>query len=320
LRLRLLYLSLFAVSSHAAVISTKPLTPNAPVPITLGTGVQTCLRFPEPVTGLIGYGLGEPGKPALIEYQRQAGASILALRALQPGAHVLATVICGQTACVLDLSCGDSPEVLVTLTKGEGAGPDAPQATTPRAILANRPRMNDALLIGLVKRAHDAALLRAEHPDLYQGYESRTAEYACDCGAAKTTVTTIHRFRNDDATVIEGTISNASDRPISFDGSGVTVRVGNEVHPCRLFQGQRPIPAGKSVPFAAVIQGGIDGLTRANLSINNEYRLEVPPVDGQPVSLWSIKQGYAPKGPVALTKPAADPVIPRVQTTPPVRD
>jgi hypothetical protein len=310
---------LVVLSAHADVICTKPLTPQTPVRITLGTGVTTCLRMPEAPDSIVGYGLADPGKPGLIEIKQPQDSPIVALRALQPGAHVLATVIMGQTLCVLDLQTGENPDVAVTLTQGEAMA-GVPQQTTPRAILAQRPRMNDELLIGLVKRAHDAALLRADHPDLYQGYSERPAEYTCDCGAAKTTVTAIHRFRNEDATVIEGTVTNVSDKPISFDGRNVTVRVANEVHPARLFQGQRPVPAGKSVPFAAVIQGGIDGISRANLDISNEYRLEIPAIDGQPTGLWGIKNGLPPHGPVAISKPATEPVIPRSQTGRPVRD
>ncbi len=142
------------------------------------------------------------------------------------------------------------------------------------------------LLIGFLRRARDAALLRPLYPDLYQGYASRQAQYASDSSAVKTTVTTIHRFSKDDAIVLQGTVENETGRPIQFDGRAATVEVANEVHPIKLLDCLRPIPANATVPIDVVHQGDIDG-GRANLSIQNEFRIILPAPDGMANSLES---------------------------------
>ena len=119
-------------------------------------------------------------------------------------------------------------------------------------------------------KARDAVLLRKLYPDLYQGYTSRQAHYTSDSGTVKTTVTEIHRFSREDAIVLEGTVQNETSHPIQFDGRATTVQVANEVHPAKLTDCLRPIPAGATVPIVVVIQGDIGG-GRANLSIQNEF-------------------------------------------------
>ena len=69
-----------------------------------------------------------------------------------------------------------------------------------------------------------------------------------------------------------------------FDGRATTVQVGNEVHPAKLTDCLRPIPAGATVPIDVVIQGHIDG-GRSNLSIENEFRIMLP---GDTGAVWSF--------------------------------
>ena len=58
-----------------------------------------------------------------------------------------------------------------------------------------------------------------------------------------------------------------------------TVQVANEIHPIKLLDCLRPIPANTTVPIDVVIQGDIDG-GRANLAIVNEYRIILPRPEG----------------------------------------
>ena len=105
-------------------------------------------------------------------------------------------------------------------------------------------------------------------------------------------MTTIHRFSKDDAIVLQGTVTNETARPIQFDGRAATVQVANEVHPIKLLDCLRPIPANATVPIDVVIQGDIDG-GRANLSIQNEFRIILPAPDGIGDSLESEERERA---------------------------
>ena len=168
-----------------------------------------------------------------VQVDHPDGSNVLVLHALSETAHVLATVLLDGALYVLDLQSGPTPDVAVTLVKNDSAGLQA-QTVTPEQVKAVRPKYDPELLIGFLRRAHDAALLRPLYPDLYQGYATRQAQYTSDSRAVKTTVTTIHRFSKDDAIVLQGTVENESAHPIQFDGRAATVQVANEVHPIKI--------------------------------------------------------------------------------------
>jgi len=93
------------------------------------------------------------------------------------------------------------------------------------------------------------------------------------------------------------------------------VLVANEVHPIKLLDCLRPIPAGVTVPIDVVIQGDIYG-SRANLSIENEYRIELP---GDTGTVWSFKNGGS-GGRFNVPTPVKRPPIPLTQTGKPVKE
>ena len=130
-------------------------------------------------------------------------------------------------------------------------------------------------------RARDAALLKPLYPDFYSGYSAREADYTSNSSVVKTTANAI---------VLEGTVQNETAHPITFDGGAATVLVANEVHPVKLLDCLRPIPAGSTVLTDVVIQGDIDG-GRANLSIDNEFQIILPPIPAEG-TVWHFKNGH----------------------------
>src|SRR5262249_17825491 len=128
----------------------------------------------------------------------------------------------------------------------------------------------------------------------------------------KTTVITLHRFSKEDAVVLQCVVENKLDRPITFDGRAATILVANEVFPVKLLDCLRPIPPHTKTLCDAVIQGDIDG-GRANLSIENEFRLELPPVNGES-TVWDWKNGSQPKGKFKVPSPEPSSPIPLTQT------
>ena len=87
------------------------------------------------------------------------GSNVLVLHALSETAHVLATVLLDGALYVFDLQSGPTPDVAVTLVKNDPSGLQA-QTVTPEQVKAVRPKYDPELLIGFLRRAHDAALLR----------------------------------------------------------------------------------------------------------------------------------------------------------------
>ena len=321
--MRLAAILLLTVSVAAGQnIVTKPLTVGSPIKIFLSPQLTTTLLFPGPLAGTFGLGLVSGNNAqaqrdaAGVQVEHPDGSNILVLHALSESSRVLMTVLLEGRLYVFDAASGPSPDVAVTLVKTDAAAPRA-EEVTPEEIKAARLKYDPELLVGFERRAHDASLLRKLYPDLYQGYNARQADYTSDSGVIKTTVTQIHRFSKEDATVLEGTVQNETGHPISFDGRATTVQVANEVHPAKLTDCLCPIPPGETVPIVVVLQGDIDG-GRANLSIDNEFRIILPPIPGEG-TVWSFKNGQAGEK-FKVTPPAAKGRVPLTQSGKPAKE
>jgi hypothetical protein len=318
-RMRTIAILFFCVSIvDAQPISTKALTAGAPIKILLSPELTTTLLFPGPLSGTFGLGLVNGTNPqaagGTVQVDHPDGSNVLVLHALNESAHVLATVLFEGALYVLDLQSGPAPDIAVTLVKQESVAPRA-VAVTPEEIKDARPKYDPELLLGFLRRARDSAILEPLYKDLYQGYAKRDAQYTTDSGTYKTTVTTIHRFSKDDAIVLQGVVENETDHPISFDGRAATVQVANEVHPVKLLDCLRPIPPHTKTLIDVVIQGDIAG-GRANLSINNEFRIMLP---GDTGNVWSFKNGGS-GGQFKVPAPVKQSSIPLTQSGRPVKE
>jgi hypothetical protein len=226
------------------------------------------------------------------------------------------TILLDGKLYVFDLKSAPNPDIAVTLVKDT----TAPRATevTPEEIKATRLKFDPEVFVGFLRRAHNAVLMRKLYPDLYQGYNTRTADYTSDSGVVKTRVTQIHRFGKEDAIVLEGTVENETPHPIGFDGRGATVQVANETHPVKVLDCLRPIPGGATVPIDVVLQGDIDG-GRANLAIDNEFRIILPPIPGEG-TVWNLKNGGTGGDKFKVPAPQEKRAIPLTQTGKPRKD
>ena len=314
MRLVLILLTTMGIVS-AQTIATKVLTPGAPIKISLSPALTTTLLFPGPLSGTFGLGLVSQTTAQLagsgtVQIEHPDGSPVVVLHALNESAAVMMTILLDGKLYVFDLRSAPNPDVAVTLVKDTAP----PQATrvTPEEIKAARPKFDPELLVGFLRRAHNAALMRKLYPDLYEGYDTRAADYTSDSGVAKTTVTQIHRFSKEDAIVLEGTVENETAHPIEFDGRAATVQVANETHPVKLLDCLRPIPAGATVPIDVVLQGDIDG-GRANLSIDNEFRIILPPICGEG-TVWNLKNGGTGGDKFKVPAPREKRAIPLTQT------
>jgi hypothetical protein len=285
-------LLLIGAVANAQTIATRFLTPGAPIRITLSQGLTTTLLFPGPLAGAFGLGLVSNGNSGgAVQLEHPEGSNILVLHALSPAAHVMATVLLDGALYALDLESGPNPDVAITLTKTDAAVAGA-REVTPEQVKAARPKYDAELLMSLLHRARDNAFLRPLYPDLYEGYKTLDGHFTSESGRWKTTVGTVHRFPKEDAIVLQGGVENETDKPLEFDGRAATVLVANEVHPIKLLDCVRPVPPHKTVPIDVVIQGDIDG-GRANLSVDNEFRIMLPDDAG---NVWGFKNGVLPDG------------------------
>jgi hypothetical protein len=309
--MRLIVILLLTASiAEAQNIGTKVLTPRTSMRIEISPEIATTLLFPGPISGTFGTGLAGNGQTqqSIVQIEHPEGSAVLVLRALAENARAVMTVLFDGSLYVFQLEGGPHPDAALTLTKIDQSVEGVKQVSA-EDVKASRLKYDPELLVGFERKARDAALLRKLYPDLYQGYTSRQADYMSDSGTVKTTVTQIHRFSGEDAIVLEGTVQNETNHPIEFDGRATTVQVANEVHPAKLTDCLRPIPASATVPIVVVIQGDVDG-GRANLSIQNEFRIMLP---GDTGTVWSFKNGM-PGGRFKVPSPLKTSDIPLTQT------
>jgi hypothetical protein len=314
MRLVLILLTTMGIVS-GQTIATKVLTSGTPIKISLSPALTTTLLFPGSLSGTFGLGLVSQTSPqsassGSVQIEHPDGSRVVVLHALNESAAVTMTILLDGKLYVFDLRSAHTPDVAVTLVK-DTAAPRATQVT-PEEVAEARPKFDPELLVGFLRRAHNAALMRKLYPDLYDGYNARAADYTSDSGVVKTTVTQIHRFSKEDAIVLEGTVENETAHPIEFDGRAATVRVANEAHPVKLLDCLRPIPAGATVPIDVVLQGDIAG-GRANLSIDNEFRIILPPIPGEG-TVWNLKNGGTGGDKFKVPAPQEKRAIPLTQT------
>jgi hypothetical protein len=304
---------LSALAAVAQTISTRVITPGSPTRIALSPQLTTTLLFPAVPSGTFGLGLvnnQSAGANGSVQIEHPDGSQIIVLHALNEPAAAMMTVLMDGQLYVFDLCSAPVADVAVTLVK-DTAAPRAVQVT-PEEIKAARLKYDPELFVGFLRRAHTAGLMRNLYPDLYQGYNTRSCDYTSDSGVVKMTVTQIHRFSKEDAIVLEGTIENEMGHPIEFDGRAATVQVANETHPVKLLDCLRPVPGGATVPIDVVLQGDIDG-GRANLSIDNEFRIILPPIPGEG-TVWKLKNGGTGGDKFKVPAPQEKRAIPLTQT------
>jgi hypothetical protein len=172
----------------AQTIATKVLTPGTPIKISLSPTLTTTLLFPGPLSGTFGLGLvgqtsAQSASSGSVQIEHPDGSPIIALHALNESAAVMMTILLDAKLYVFDLRSAPNPDVAVTLVKDTAA----PRATevTPEEIKAARLKFDPELLVGFLRLAHNAALMRKLYPDLYQGYNTRAADYTSDSGLLK---------------------------------------------------------------------------------------------------------------------------------------
>jgi hypothetical protein len=309
---------------NAQHIDTRVLTPGQPMQLTINPNVATTLLFPEAIGGAFGLGLvsagGHENQAALqgtVALEHPEGSPLMVLHALTPGAKVVMTVLLDGKLYVFDVASGPEPDLAVTYLKTDPQVRRG-QEVTEEDVRANRLRYDPELLVGYLRRAQDAELMKKTSPELYADYSVRTVNYTSESDWAITTVQTIHRFEKQDIIVLQGTVQNKLSKPLIFDGRSTTVQVVQEVHPAKLTDVAQPIPGGQTVPVSVVLQGDWDG-SRAHLSIENEFRIILPaPVTETPTRYQSQEtgRGYAPKFRVGRPEDEGKEVIPRTQTGP----
>jgi hypothetical protein len=282
-------------------VMNRSLNEKGVTSIGISSGHVTTLLFPAPVSSIIGYGMtADPtSEEGWVQYAHPEGSGIVTLRILKPEMKIVyMTALIGEKLYNFELdNAPQSAALSVTLKQEESSNSNGPVSggpapepvpttlsaayvahqteVTPQEVVNHRVVYHPEKLRSLLQLAKEAPLLQKTSPELYQGYEVMKANHVSDYGEVVVTVQEIHRFPNDDAVVLMGTIRNQGTHEVAWDPVAMTVGVGDRQFPTAFVDCAGKIGAGQTVNFGVIAQGDLDG-GRAHLSVRNDFRVLLP--------------------------------------------
>ena len=258
-------------------VLNRVLDPNIPMILGVSASVTTVIYFPKPIRGVLGFGLTagqEAGQPnSLIQYEHPEGSPIVALRALQGFEKLYMTVIMDDSLFVFEIYNTAQPVVALKLV--ERSPNDGAREVSYDEVRDGRIHSTPEDLVGLLHKAWNRPVLQKSYASLYARSEFRKSDAKTDYGDVVVTVTEVHRFADQDATVLLGFIKNHRATPIAFNPASVGVYVGARMYPAQLCDASGTVPAKGEAAIGVVLRGSTEG-DREHLSSKNDYRIALP--------------------------------------------
>ena len=258
-------------------VLNRVLDPNVPMILGVSASVTTVIYFPKPIRGVLGFGLTagqEAGQPnAFVQYEHPEGSPIVALRALQGFEKLYMTVIMDESLYVFEIYNTAQPVVALKLV--ERPANDGAREVSYDEVRDGRIHSTPEDLVGLLHKAWNRPVLQKSYASLYARSEYRKADAKTDYGDVVVTVTEVHRFADQDATVLLGFIKNNRATPIAFNPASVGVYVGARQYPAQLCDASGTVPAKGEAAIGVVLRGSTEG-DREHLSSKNDYRIALP--------------------------------------------
>ena len=257
-------------------VLNRVLDPNVPMILGISGSVTTVIYFPKAIRGVLGFGLTagqEPGQPnSLIQYEHPEGSPIVALRALQNFDRLYMTVIMDESLYVFEIYNTAQPVVALKLVERAN---DGAREVSYDEVRDGRIHSTPEDLVGLLHKAWNRPVLEKSYASLYARSEFRKADAKTDYGDVVVTVTEVHRFADQDATVLLGFIKNNRSTAIAFNPASVGVYVGARMYPAQLCDASGTVPAKGEAAIGVVLRGSTEG-DREHLSSKNDYRIFLP--------------------------------------------
>lgn len=250
--------------------------------IAINQGVATTITFPDKITLLTGFGLvmdpnaaGQlaTSKNAIIHYENVLGDTLI-VRLIKPGEPCYATIRTTRSIYLMRFTPSDAANLAVIVPPPKPASA-AVEVDTSK-ITDARLNFSSEELVGMLGKARNRKALQPLNPGLYAGWQERNGlEMTSTQDGISTTIHEIQRNPARDLMVFRCTISNDSTSRYVFEPGAVRVRVGERSYDAQLVDCASEVGAGQKVPLDLVLQGGPGG-TREGLSINQDFRIELP--------------------------------------------
>lgn len=267
--------------------------------IAINSNVATTITFPEKISLLTGYGLvTDPAqvnqmtgtKVGIVHYENVIGDTLV-VRLVKTGEPCHATVRTTRNIYLLRFTPADEANLAVIVS------PPAPTNSTVEVtqdkVVESRIQYNAEELVGMLSKVRNRKALEPLNPGLFTGWQERNGLMMTS--TAKDLVTTIYEIQRSpakDLTVFRCWLTNNGAKEFDFDPAGTKVRVGSRSYDCQLVDCANTVSPGQRVAMDVVLQGGPGG-SREGLSINQDFRIELPEPGRQPVLLPPLSSADA---------------------------
>ncbi|MEQ1752449.1 MAG: hypothetical protein ABL974_23710 [Prosthecobacter sp.] len=256
--------------------------------IAINSNVATTITFPEPVTLLTGYGLVSEAGAAnamaqanvcVVHYDNTLPDTIV-VRLIKAGEPCHATV--RTTSAMHLLRFISSPSANLAVIVSPPGQRSAAREIDPNDVTHKRLNMSADELVGMLGKARNRKALQPLNPTLYTGWEERNSlDLTSTVKNRTSTIYEIQRWPAKDALVFRCWITNIGDTPYEFEPNGVKVRIGERSYPVQLADCSGLVQPNQKMPLDVILQGNIQG-GREHLSINQDFRIELPEEGRQP--------------------------------------
>ena len=238
-------------------------------------GLTTVLLFPEPVAMVIGEGLTDGSIPGVVQYSNPRGSGTLVLRDLESLGMIIMQVMVDDEIFVFRLSHSERPDTLVRLRSNEQR--ILGKEVSVEEVSKQRIEVSDERLEQLGKLARSRDVLERSLPQYYRDVTSRGVSWVHKEKGLTFEITEVHRFADEDALVLLGTIRNSNRVREWMNREALRIRVGESrvYKPTKVGMSSDLIPGGGgSSNFELILVGDSKG-RRVHLSPDNHFHLEL---------------------------------------------
>lgn len=250
--------------------------------IAINSNVTTTIFFPEKVTLLTGFGLvtapsnssqQSSAKVCQVHYENTP-ADTLVVRLIKPGEPCYATIRTARSIYLMRFTPSEAANLAVIVPSPQP--PSAASQVESQVIAQRRIQFSSEELVGMLGKARNRKALQPLNPGLYNGWQERNGlEMSSAQNGLVTTIYEIQRQPSKDLMVFRCKVTNGGTNLYEFEPDGVKVRVGERSYDVQLADSGHQIAPGQTIQMDLVLQGGPGG-TRESLSINQDFRIELP--------------------------------------------
>jgi hypothetical protein len=251
------------------VVKQFPLDERTVYEIPISRDSPTTLMFPSAPTAIEAANVSASAEtlaPVMLAYT--PGRYFFSVRATVPNAHAAINVVWKNKTYVIRFATSAEPFASVTFYEEAASGP----AT------AVRRRVTPEVLLSLLDRAKNYALVQAQYPEAVSQIEHATPGSVTYYRDFRVIVEEAFRFDPEDTLVFRLRFENTGGNEVIYQPQRLAARIGQNVYFASIADASGIVPpkAGTAGYFA--ITGTPRG-TRANLSLKNFVSVIVPRVD-----------------------------------------